>query len=112
MPAVAQHPAGCWRPTVRDGKLVRGHPGTAREPFPFSCPALGSLAYRSVKVKGFLEGSLQPVQDRSYTAQLKQCWGQDLSWQPRLPTVSRAAQDHTGCIWGWRRVNDQDSLVF
>lgn len=32
------------------------------EPSPLSQhPALGSLAYHEVKVKGFLEGSLQPV---------------------------------------------------
>jgi hypothetical protein len=43
VPAAAQDPAGCWRPAVRDGKLVRGHPGSGREPSPSSHPALGSL---------------------------------------------------------------------
>lgn len=41
----------------------QGHPDGSREPSPLSQPAMGSSAYHSVKVQGFLEGSAQPVQD-------------------------------------------------
>lgn len=47
----------------KEWQAGQGTCGSGREPCPSSHPALGSLAYHVVKVKGFLEGSLQPVQD-------------------------------------------------